>query len=60
LVEDKHTQLKEEIQNIQDPTLEVLNKYVVDVSYAIVQLSQFISTMVESTIGAFEAKIGSE
>jgi len=59
-VEERHEQIKEEIHNIQDPSLEVINKYVVDVAYVAVQLSQFFSTMIESTTGVFEANIECE
>jgi len=59
-MEEKHDQLKEEIYNIQDPSLEVIHKYVVDVAYVAIQLSLFVSTMIESTTGAFEAKIDYE
>jgi len=57
-VDEIYERLKEEIHNIQDPSSEVINKYVVDV--AAVQLSLFVSTMIKSITGAFEAKIDCE
>ena len=59
-VDELHEKLKAEIHSIQDPSAEVINKYVVNITYGIVELSMFISTMIESTSGAFKAKIDCE
>jgi len=59
-MDELHDKLKEEIHSIQDPSAEAINKYVVDIAYVVVQLSMFISTMIESVLGAFVAKIDCE
>jgi len=60
LVDELHQKMKEEIHNIQDPLAEVINKYVVGIAYATTQLSMFISKMIKSASGTFEAKVGCE
>ena len=60
VVDELHEKLKAKIHNVQDPSEEVINKYVVDTTYSTVQLSMFVSTMIESTSRAFKAKINCE
>jgi len=60
-MDELHEKLKEEIQNIQDPSEEAINKYVVNIAYSIVQLIMFVSTiMIESASRTFEVKIDYE
>lgn len=59
-VDELHEKLKEEIHSIQDPSEEAIRKYVVDIAYSTVQLSMFVSTMIENVLGALEVNIDCE
>lgn len=60
VIDELHEKLKVEVHNVQDLLEEEINKYIVDTTYSVGQLIIFVSTMVESTSGAFEVKIDCE